>query len=365
MFFICLCSHLSLSLNTDKYGFMSNSFNYILLTTLLCLFSCVADRKPGNAFAPDLLGEAAEEIRYSQFVDSLEYIPLETTDECLIGKITDIALTDDRIFVLDELQQTVWVFTSDGRYINRIGKRGEGPGEYLRITQLEYDKTKNQLIVLSSSKLFFYDATNGEYIKTIELDRKADDFKLCPDGGFILSNMGEAVSSAGVYRTDAEGNTLESLVTRSPEHLVCTTTRWELCSYGNTLCFMAPNFKNDVYHYDGQHLTCQYAFQMKPELKRTYRESVSLQHLDDFMRTLYLEGEKWIYAVYWSAKEDIRVLLFSKEEGKYRVGRKMVNDLDKIKAGKWTSSTEGNRFVTCQNADDPEKNPVVGILYLK
>lgn len=107
LFFICLCSRLSLSLNTDKYGFMGNSFNYILLTALLCLFSCVAERKPDNAFAPDLLGEAVVEIRYSQFVDSLEYIPLETTDECLIGKIKDVYIGKERVFVLDGKTQSV------------------------------------------------------------------------------------------------------------------------------------------------------------------------------------------------------------------------------------------------------------------
>lgn len=86
---------------------MCSLYKYILLTALLCLVSCVTDRKPDNAFAPDLLGEAAEEICYSQFVDSLEYIPLETTDECLIGKIKDVYIGRERVFVLDGKTQTV------------------------------------------------------------------------------------------------------------------------------------------------------------------------------------------------------------------------------------------------------------------
>lgn len=86
---------------------MCSLYKYILLTALLCLFSCVTDRKPDNALAPDLLGEAAVEIRYSQFVDSLEYIPLETTDECLMGKIKDVYIGRERVFVLDGKTQTV------------------------------------------------------------------------------------------------------------------------------------------------------------------------------------------------------------------------------------------------------------------
>lgn len=50
-------------------------FEYILLTSLLCFISCVAERKPDNAFAPDLPGEAEDSIGYSLFVDSIRYIP--------------------------------------------------------------------------------------------------------------------------------------------------------------------------------------------------------------------------------------------------------------------------------------------------
>lgn len=80
---------------------------YILLTFLLCLVSCVAERKPDNAFAPDLLGEAEDSIGYSLFVDSIRYIPLETTDECLIGKIKDVYIGRERVFLLDGKTQTV------------------------------------------------------------------------------------------------------------------------------------------------------------------------------------------------------------------------------------------------------------------
>ena len=59
---------------------------------------------------PDLLNEAVDTIAYSQFVDSIKYIPLETTDACLIGNITDVEISEEHIFVLDLQMQTVWIF---------------------------------------------------------------------------------------------------------------------------------------------------------------------------------------------------------------------------------------------------------------
>ena len=39
---------------------------------------------------------------------------------------------------------------------------------------------------------------------------------------------------------------------------------------------MSPNFDNTVYHYENQELLMEYPFNMKPELKHDYMETVSL-----------------------------------------------------------------------------------------
>lgn len=69
--------------------------------TLTCLLLCACSGKiTQQAIVVDLM-DAKDSIPYSVFVDSIETIPLETTDSCLIGNIQDIAATDDRFFILD------------------------------------------------------------------------------------------------------------------------------------------------------------------------------------------------------------------------------------------------------------------------
>ena len=104
---------------------------------------------------------------------------------------------------------------------------------------------------------------------------------------------------------------------------------------------------------------------MKPDLKHDYKETVSLQRFEDFIRTFYLEGEKWIYAGYWSSVDDTRAFLYSKEKGEYWIGKFMVNDLDDKGTGTTTSFSDNNMFVTYMNNDNPDENPVIGILHLK
>ncbi len=148
-------------------------------------------------------------------------------------------------------------------------------------------------------------------------------------------------------------------------HLVYTNSEWELCSYDGTICFMSPNFENMVYHYENQELVVKYPFRMKPELKHDYMETVSMQYFEDFVRTSYLEGEKWILATYWSSVEGLRIFLFSKEKETYWIGKDMTNDLDGVQDNARTSVSGNNTFVFWHENDNPDENPMLQVLYLK
>lgn len=339
-------------------------FVYLLLLLALNA-SCLRENRQ-EKISLDLLNEAEDSIEYSFFVESIESIRLELTGSCLIGEISDVAISQDRTFVFDKRQQTIWIFDRNGKYIDKISKQGDGPGEYLQITQFEYDAKNNQIIVLSPWKkaLLFY-TSEGEYLKTVNLEIVAEDFKVSPYGGFVLSNAGSDEPTAGIYYVNENGQEMECLVRRKNNHLVYITLKWELCSYDDIICFMAPNFDNTVYHFDNHGLAVSYPFVMKPELKHDYKETVSLQYFEDFIRTTYLEGEKWILASYWSSVNDLRFFLYSKDSGKYWIGKTLVNDLSTRGTGILLPVTGNGIFATWNENDNPDENPIINILHLK
>ena len=281
----------------------------------------------------------------------------------------DVVMADDRLFVFDAKQQEVWSFDRSGRYVGRLGRRGEGPGEYLSIAQFEYDHRDSLLAVLTfvEAPCVQYYSLDGTYVKTVKLGIPTDDFKLGADGSFILSCAGRDNLSAGIYHADASGGAVRPLVTRQPGQLVYTTFPWELCSYGDVVSFMSPVFDNAVYHWQGDSLRLAYPFRMLPALSREYEETVSLQDMQDYIRSNYVEGERWIYATYWSADRDrgLRVFLYSKADGRHWVARGLKNDMDAVEPGFWTSYTDGNVFVMSQYGEDPDRNPVIQVLHLK
>lgn len=102
----------------------------------------------------------ASENFLTDYIDSISIIKLETTDSCLIGTITDLIMVNDTIIVADASKsQCIYLFGSDGRFIRKIGSRGDGPMEYGTINHIEVhgdtievlDWTKAQLLNYSIS----------------------------------------------------------------------------------------------------------------------------------------------------------------------------------------------------------------------
>ena len=151
--------------------------NMLLFAVLI--ISCT-EIKTTSKWEPNLQNEAVDSIGYSLFVDSIEYVYLETNDSCLIRSITDIVVSNNRLFVFDEPQQTIWVFDREGKYINKICKKGSGPGEYSQIYQFEYDQRNNQIALFS----FFFgtdkltDEQRWDFIEDYFTGMGVDDLKV-------------------------------------------------------------------------------------------------------------------------------------------------------------------------------------------
>ena len=78
------------------------------------------------------------QIMMSSFVNSISYIPLETKDECLIGCIDEIIVTDDFYYIVDETKAcSVLCFDISGKFICKLGSRGPASGEYMQITDVK------------------------------------------------------------------------------------------------------------------------------------------------------------------------------------------------------------------------------------
>ncbi len=83
-------------------------------------------------------------LKTSQFVEDIEFVPLEITDDCLLSNhLKTIVVTSKDIIVYD--YEGCYRFDRSGKFLNKIGSRGQGPGEYIKAMSVTVD-TLNQWV---------------------------------------------------------------------------------------------------------------------------------------------------------------------------------------------------------------------------
>jgi hypothetical protein len=141
----------------------------------------------------DIEPQSNNKILLSEISNRIKYIPLETTDDILIGSIDKLEVKDSLFFFLDRQSQIIWCFDQNGKYKYKIDKRGQGPGEYIRIFDFNIDNKNNQILILDrdTRKILFYNL-NGEYITDLKMDITATRFSVLTDN-FLFYTSGRDI----------------------------------------------------------------------------------------------------------------------------------------------------------------------------
>ena len=75
--------------------------------------------------------DAEEFVNLSEIADSIKLIKLDTADSIIIGRISRIFIKEKYIYVSDMQQRILFVFNKEGRFVSKLDKQGQGPGEYV------------------------------------------------------------------------------------------------------------------------------------------------------------------------------------------------------------------------------------------
>ena len=153
-----------------------------ILFSAVVLFACQSGKteNAGKILPIDI--KQSNEL--SEMLDSsYTYTILETCDEGLIGEISKIELTDDRIYLFDSRKNVISIFGKTGNFINQIKKIGQGPGEYTSLTDMVI--LNSDIYVLAGNRIIVY-GEDGTWIKTIPLDTYYNHFHLINDSLLYL-----------------------------------------------------------------------------------------------------------------------------------------------------------------------------------
>ncbi|WP_106832149.1 6-bladed beta-propeller [Parabacteroides pacaensis] len=156
-----------------------------LLSILLLAISC--QKKDNSSGVTSLLpndslliididnAEQISPIEYSKFFSKAKAILLDNKDECLIGHINKMQVWKDFFIILDShISESVFIFNKEGHFIRKIGGIGHGVGEYVSVNDFTIDEDHEAILLLdrTSQKVITYNLNTGEYIQSINLNRR-------------------------------------------------------------------------------------------------------------------------------------------------------------------------------------------------
>jgi hypothetical protein len=133
----------------NKRMFMINLKKYsITLLLVFFVYSCNYSTTEVDKIKIDPR-DAFEEILLSEIAESIHYIKLQTDPETRLGRIHSFIIREKHIYVLDISHHTIWVFDREGNLASKLARRGNGPGEYLRLGPVIIDKNEEFLRMIT------------------------------------------------------------------------------------------------------------------------------------------------------------------------------------------------------------------------
>jgi hypothetical protein len=145
--------------------------------------------------------------KLSQIATDVIYIPLETNDNCVINQNAKFYFAGNFIFVNN--RDHILKFTSNGKFLKKIGSPGRGPGEINSIRNLSVLPEKKLIVVhdYAPHKLLYFDF-DGNYIKTVKILRYKE-INVLDNGNYIAISQATGSSEKFTHLLlDKFGDTL-------------------------------------------------------------------------------------------------------------------------------------------------------------
>lgn len=285
-----------------------------ILLLLLCIITFTnCDNKTqsiiDNSIQVDINLEEINQIELLPYIDSIQYIKLETTsdDNALISNINKIILDENQnIYIHDNLNK---IFTFNDRGILKyvIDRKGQGPEEYIKINNFSLNENKNRIEILdlSKKKIVCYNLSDGSFLEAFDLHQFAYSIFPIEDNAYLADlPMDLDVSGKfGVFLLDSLFRKDKSLLQYSGKYPLFGQDFGVFSEINKNEYGIYSQIDNAVYHFANNCLTKKYRFNFKD------RTSIHSLHGQDRFDMSESEKERIATVVFY--KETNSLILFN------------------------------------------------------
>ena len=180
----------------------------ILLLLIITLLGCSSNKKqepisksgvPVINLSEDV--STVPSLLLSESAEKLEIVSLEMTDQSMLGEIRRIQVTDHNIWIDHGREFYIYRFSRTGKFLNKIGSIGQGPGEYTTYSTFLVDEDKKEVYIIANTNgVLAYDFEGNFKRKIIDIQMVLQLFS-SPYDQYILNNQKFfATQNFGLYR---------------------------------------------------------------------------------------------------------------------------------------------------------------------
>ena len=311
-------------------------------------------------------------INYSEIVDSIKTIPLETTKEYLVGAVDQIQMDDSLIFILDARQRTIFIFNESGKYVTKIAHEGKGEGEYVAISSFCLDITKKLLCLQDGAqrKIVRY-SYRGNYVSTLkyEADRIVREMGILPNRNLIFITPGYEINyTDAIWEVDSLGNRLKSLVKSNPNHQFMFIPRPYHSNLDGVIRFY-DGYTNDLFSIVNDEVRLESHFDLVQRIPEKYlKNRDGYKHSGTgnyYMNNHMAENQTFFYLRFKSNNKGEVNVFFNKKTKRLWVADQVVDDINRGPSPTGIYTWSKDALLAVVWPEDGKLNPELQLLYMK
>lgn len=236
----------------------------VLLFLLLAMFvSCKQEKNKQNVMDTFVIDEFVDkELDVKDCFSDMKLLLLKMDTDQFIGKVKDVCIIDDTIYLLDEMTACIYAFDkNDGRCINAVCKKGNGPDEYIYPVALSVRSGSMYVLDMPTSRIIEFDK-DLNVVGSVRFDFPSSDF-IALDNGFLLYNMAPTEEMNKFVYLDLKGKYVNSFIpsdkSSSSNNTVGGLGKFFLKNDDGDV-FISESYKDIVYKWENESFKPIYQF---------------------------------------------------------------------------------------------------------
>ncbi len=298
---------------------MKQIVSLFALVVCLLFISCKSDTKDDGTIKVEF-GAPIE--NFTKLIESVEYVPLETDSTFFLESEPELYSNGEDYYIVNKrdynLSHGVYRYSSNGKFMNPIGSKGRGPGEYLKIVDVQLKN--DTILVFSNNKMIKY-SKSGALISEFNLSSYGDAF-ICTEEGNILTYYGYGSLKSYRFSLETAGDTtlIEKYFDSEQNKLFISNVPFApIFSYNDDKLTVLDPINPIVYIYEDNRLTPYLFFDFgKYDISKEYYNLNNVYESIDYLENnnyaeihRYLEGNNHkLVEIHLSGKSDLGGLYY-------------------------------------------------------